>query len=89
MGPQRGINKKKEPKLSVKGLIKLLEARNIMLPPALMHRALEAMRKPGEGTEINMRAFLKIMGESLLPSALSRTPTFLIVSLTERCGVLS
>jgi len=62
LGPQRGINKKKEPKLSVKGLIKLLEARNIMLPPALMHRALEAMRKPGEGTEINMRAFLKIMG---------------------------
>ena len=66
LGPQRGINKRTEPKLSVKGLIKLLDARNIILPPGLMHRALEAMRKPGEGTEINMRTFLKIMGEPLL-----------------------
>lgn len=61
LGPQRGASKRSEPALSCKGLIKLLESRGIPAP-GLVHRTLDALRKPGEGTDVNLRTFLKIIG---------------------------
>lgn len=61
LGPKRGASKRSEPALSPKSLIKLLESRGI-LAMGLVHRTLDALRKPGQGTDVNLRTFLKIIG---------------------------
>jgi len=66
LGPQKGMNKEREPRLHPRAFIRLLNARGIIAvgdksATGVVCRALEALSKLGEGTRVTAKAFLKLM----------------------------